>query len=622
MPSKSQRKRPSQQTQPRSVKAAGESASSHPKSAPPQVSPATFLSLLALLVLSLVINANNVPNELVYDDYDAIVNNEAAHGLGNTRLIFSTPSWWSASVTYVRHYRPLTTWTYALNYSLHGLKPDGYHLANNVLHGLVAWLVYLVLASSGVEIGAAFIAAVLFLTHPIHVEAVAWANCRADILAGGFILLALLCHIHAIAATGKRRTALLAGGLVSAVLAGLAKETGFMAPFVVLAWDFLLRDNASLRRAWTRLRSDAGMEYGLYLLVLVGLVWSRAHLVGGATEATVSKMASPLGGAGFVDRLLTGSYVMARYVGLLLWPAKLSVDYSPDQITRVSSLADPRAWLGLGVLVACGVGIVVTARRSPIVCFALVTALVVFAPASNIPFAIGTIMAERLMYLPALALCVPLALGLWSLRRWTKSHALGVSLAVGLALAYSARTWVRNRDWRNEETLFRAALAASPRSAMSHKNLAAVLQKEGRNEEAIPLAEQAIRILDEFPDAHYVLGNCYFMTQRHAEAVKQFQATLALVPDHASAHMNLGATYHVMGRYAQALQEFDAAIKLDPGMALAWFNRVHTLVALGRLDEAERALDEAMRRFPNSAGEADARAKIDAARQAQATRSR
>src|SRR5207249_4153162 len=128
--------------------------------------------------------------------------------------------------------------------------------------------------------------------------------------------------------------------------------------------------------------------------------------------------------------------------------------------------------------------------------------------------------------------------GLWSLQRWTKSRALGMSLAVALALAYGTRTWVRNRDWRNEETLFRAALAASPRSAMAHKNLAAVLQKEGRNEEAIPLAEQAIRILDEFPDAHYVLGNCYFMTQRHAEAVKQFQATLALVPDHASAHMN------------------------------------------------------------------------------------
>jgi hypothetical protein len=102
---------------------------------------AIWWPLIGLVLFSLAINWNTLQNDLVYDDHEAITNNEAAHGLDNTGLIFTTPSWWSSSVTYVRHYRPATTWTYALNYSLHGLEPLGYHLLNNILHGLGTSLV-------------------------------------------------------------------------------------------------------------------------------------------------------------------------------------------------------------------------------------------------------------------------------------------------------------------------------------------------------------------------------------------------------------------------------------------------------------------------------------------------
>jgi tetratricopeptide (TPR) repeat protein len=572
------------------------------------------------LGLSLILNLNNLNNDLVYDDHEAITKNEAAHGLENTGLIFTTPSWWSASVTYVRHYRPVTTWTYALNYSLHGLDPLGYHLFNNILHGLVSGLVYLVLLASGLGLGPSLMAAALFLVHPIHAEAVAWVNCRADILAGGFILLSLLFHIRAQDHEGIRKRLFALGGIFSLILAGLSKETGFMTPFVLLAWDLAVRDGADARKTWSILRTRGWKEYLPHIIILIVFVWSRAQFVGGAAEATVSKMASPLGEAGFIERLFTGSYVIARYIWLLLFPLKLSVDYSPNQITLVESLGDPRALLGLGVLMVYGVVVLLTLRRSRHISFSLLAAAIILTPGANILFPVGTIMAERLLYLPVLAVCVPLAVGLWAFHLRAKRSWITLGLLVMLLALYGSKTVLRNRDWQNEETLFRSALAVSPKSAMAHKNLASVLHEKGLYDDAIPLAERAVEIVPEFPDAHLVLGNCYFMKGRYADAETAYRTTLSLVPKHASAHLNLGAAYHVTGHFPEALAMFNRAIALDPRLDLAWFNRVHTLVALGRVDEAEMALDEAMRRFPNHPAEREARGKMGRAKKAEMKR--
>jgi tetratricopeptide (TPR) repeat protein len=331
-------------------------------------------------------------------------------------------------------------------------------------------------------------------------------------------------------------------------------------------------------------------------------------------------MASPLAGATATERLLTGSYVIGRYLWVLLWPAKLTVDYSPNEITRVASLGDLRALLGLGVLTAYAAAVVLTARRSPVACWMLVAVAAIFAPAANVAFPIGTIMAERLMYLPVLALLLPLSLGLWKLAAMASRPWLAYGLAVLLALGYAGRTRARNEDWRSDETLFRSALQASPQSAMANKNYASILQQSGRVGEAIPLAENAIRIVPDFPDAHLVLGNCYHNVDRYRDAEKQYRKTLELVPGHASAHLNLGATYLFLKQPENALRELDAALALQPNLDTAWFNKVHALVDLGRLDDAERTLQEAVARFPNRAQEAPARQKVDAARSRQQRR--
>lgn len=559
--------------------------------------------LVVLVGLSLVVFANNLPNRFVYDDDPAIVQNEAAHGVGQLVRIFTTPSFWPPAEA-AHHYRPVTTFSFAVNYSLGTLDPAGYHYTNNLLHGLAAWVVYLVLVEAGLTTAAALLAAVLFVVHPVHVEAVSWVNGRTELLAGLFLMLAMLGHARG--ARGWWPGRLLA--VLAFVLAAMSKETGFVYPGLALAWDALITARGRWREFLATLR-EGWWEYLLCAGVLAAFAWHRTTFVGSATATIVTPMASPLGGASFLPRLYTGAWVIARYLGLLIWPAELSVDYSPQAITRINSLLDPQALMGLAALVGYLVATVVAARRRPALGFVLVAAAIILAPAANILFPIGTIMAERLLYLPALAVLAPAAVALTPHEGWPTRGAL--VLAAVLTIALTARTVVRNRDWRDEMSLFQSAYRVSPDSAMANKNLASALHNAGRNAEAIPLAQRATELLPEFPDAHYVLGNAYVMTDRAAEAVPEYEACLRLTPRHRSAHVNLGAAYHILGRYADALRETELGLSINPDLALGWYNRVHTLVAMNDLPAARRALDEAIRRFPDFHGRAEAEAKVN-----------
>lgn len=81
-----------------------------------------------------------------------------------------------------------------------------------------------------------------------------------------------------------------------------------------------------------------------------------------------------------------------------------------------------------------------------------------FLPATNLLFYVGFVVAERVLYLPSAGLCLLLGLGcekLWESRKYRRSSL--ASLFV-LLCVFSARTLVRNKDWMNEEALYRSAL--------------------------------------------------------------------------------------------------------------------------------------------------------------------
>src|SRR6185503_13665956 len=95
------------------------------------------------------------------------------------------------------------------------------------------------------------------------------------------------------------------------------------------------------------------MLHAGYALVAIGYLGARTAVLGTiGIGQPIPFVDNPAAAAGPVAGRLTGLGTLARYARLLLWPDRLSADYSYDQIPIIRSALDPLAILGILVLVA------------------------------------------------------------------------------------------------------------------------------------------------------------------------------------------------------------------------------------------------------------------------------
>jgi hypothetical protein len=244
------------------------------------------------------------------------------------------------------------------------------------------------------------------------------------------------------------------------------------------------------------------------------------------SSPVISFCDNPLLGAGFWTARLTAVRVLARYLGLLLWPGHLSADYSYNQVPlfgwRFSTWEDWNTVLALLLWFAIVAASFVAYRRARPIFFFIAFFLVTIAPVSNMAILVGTIQAERFLYLPAIGFagCVVWAARVayrHAPRHWPPARlVLPVILALA-SLALAGRTYARNFDWREERSLWTSAVQMSPHSYKAHQNIALVLLAQSPPDFAAATreVEQALAILDSLPDSRNVpsvyatAGLCY-----------------------------------------------------------------------------------------------------------------
>jgi hypothetical protein len=211
----------------------------------------------------------------------------------------------------------------------------------------------------------------------------------------------------------------------------------------------------------------------------------RAWVLAGTAVVLTPYTDNPLTGADFLTGRLTAVRVIGKYVGLLLWPGRLSADYSYNQI--------PMFRLGDAAALA-GVAVWAFGRHKPVFFF-LALFFVTLAPTCNVFLQIGAIMAERFLYLPALAMAGCVAIGLRAaLRRlpaWAAPALLGAICA-----ALAIRTYARNLDWATQRSLMTSAAEVSPAAYRPHLLLATLLP----GGEGVAEAGRVRAILDPLPD--------------------------------------------------------------------------------------------------------------------------
>jgi protein O-mannosyl-transferase len=442
---------------------------------------------VALGLLTLLAFSNSFSTGFTLDNQMLLLGDTRiqAASASNFALIVRHTYWWPNGESGL--YRPFTTLSYLLNYAIlgDGNRTAGYHWINFSLHAANVFLVFaLILRLTGRALRTAFCVALLWAVHPVLTESVTNIIGRADLLAGFVVLSGFFLYLKSAETSGWRRGASLTGLAVMTAVGVFSKESAVMLPAVIVVYELVFG------KRWRRMLAGC-----LATLVPIGvMLWQRSMVLSSSLPAEYPFVDNPIAGAGFWIGRLTAVKVLARYLGLTFWPMKLSSDYSYSEISLAhGSREDWVCWLA----VACALTLtVILWNRSRLAFFFVVFAFLNLLPASNLLFPIGTIMAERLLYLPLVGLVAAMVLALD-----TRRPAFFIGVGV-IATGFAIRTWMRNLDWTDDKTMALASVQTSPRSFKPHLLLAGALLEPSHREidRAVAEADRSIAILAPLPD--------------------------------------------------------------------------------------------------------------------------
>ena len=509
---------------------------------------AAWAVALSVALFATLLYSNTARNGFVLDDTSLVLENRAIRSLGTLPSVF-TSDYWEHEIR-SGLYRPLTTLSYSFNYLSTAAEPAPYHWVNIALHAANSLLVLLLFRRVAARELTAAVGAFFFAAHAIHTEAVANIAGRSELLCTFFFLSSLVAYIAA--RVHPRPAALYATSLAAYLAALLCKENAVTLLGVIVLYDLLFRGSTPqplLPRLARLLRHHGLRLYGGFVATTVFYLGVRWLVLGGGPAVHLSHLDNPLTGLAAPWRILTALQVAFRYLGLLVFPLHLSYDYSYNQIPLLTSLIDPRSLLVLGLSAVAAGALVWSYRASKAVFFALGFGVITFSIVSNLVLPIGTIMAERLLYLPSVgfslavalvgrALCVRLPL---SPRRAAAVFGAGLGLVVALN---GWRSVVRNGDWVSDEVLLVRDLEVSPGSAKVQYNAGVIFYGEQRYGEAVERLKTAVRIEPEYPDAQIELGHALVGAGRKEEAMAVYDHVVARGWVDGQAYNNFG--YHLV----------------------------------------------------------------------------
>ena len=411
---------------------------------------------------------------------------------------------WAFTTGHAANWHPLTWLSHMADVEAYGLDPAGHHLTNVLLHAANAILLFMALRGMTGRYWPALLAAALWAVHPLRVESVAWVSERKDVLATFFGLVALGLYGRS---AGKGR---MAGVAAAFALSLMSKPLWVSLPFLLLLVDFW-----PLRR-WPAVSASVLIREKGLLFLLAALSCAVTYAVQQSSGAVQPFERYPFGW-----RLANAAMAILQYLRAFFWPRDLACFY-PHPGAGLSAAAAAGAAAAVAGLTALAFG---AARRQPWWLAGWLWFLGALVPMLGLVQVGGQGWADRYTYLPHVGLIVALV--------WGAAHALecrggapgrsqrdgepcgrspktdarqagAAVLAALLILALGLASHRQTGVWRNSETLFRHALAATRNNAVAHYDLAGCLWAEGRKAEAIGHFEAAWALRPDHPD---VLNN-------------------------------------------------------------------------------------------------------------------
>jgi hypothetical protein len=485
-----------------------------------------------------------------YDDPDYITGN--AHVTGG--LTWANIAWAFQS-GHAANWHPLTWISHMMDCQLFGLNPAGHHLTNLLFHIANTLLLFVLLEKLTGAIWRSFFVAALFAWHPLHVESVAWASERKDVLSAFFWMLALLAYsqfsnLSKVQSPKSKIFYVLAIFLFACGL--MSKPMVVTLPFVLLLLDFwpIQRFNDSTIQ---RLLLEKIPFFALSLASCLityraqsGALWSSTAL-------------------SFNFRLANALMSYTRYISKIFWPADLALIYPYPHYWPLTGV------LGVAALLALlSVIFVLQAKRFPYLPVGWFWFLGTLIPAIGLVQVGVQSMADRYTYLPSIGIFI---IAVWGANDLLNSRPQKIKIAAlaGAAILTGCLvcTSIQLNYWRNSVALFAHTVQVTTDNYAAEDCLGKSLENIGKNDDAEKFYAEAVRIEPDYPMAQFDLGMIQVGLGKPDDASNHLATAVQISPHNPVMQFDFGIFLAQHGQPDEAVSHFKTALADKPDFAEA-----------------------------------------------------
>jgi tetratricopeptide (TPR) repeat protein len=469
-----------------------------------------------------------------WDDPYYVYKNDNINGLSlkHLKTLFSTQT------IVMGNWHPFTMLSLAIDRSIWGLNPQGYHLTNLLLHLLNSILATALVWKLFKQKHAALLTGMAFALHPLHIESVAWITERKDVLYTAFYLGAWLAWTRA---NNGYLYYLLSLVLFSA--ACLSKAMAVTLPVVILLTEYFYANTKRLK--------------SLIPFFILAVVFG---LIGISAQKSAQAIAYQEGFTLFDNACIAG-YNVWFYLSKILWPHPLSAFYPyPEKSGNLLPLPYLLGFVASAIAVAVTVWMMLRGHRISAFLSAIFF-VTIFPVIQLIP--LGEAMAaDRYTYLSSWPVFTGLFIGISRLAASRKTPEYFV-LLFGLTACVLWSVGIRQRlpVWQSGEPLWNDVIEQYPDLYFAWNNLGTLYYEKQQFDKAIPVYQKVLEMNPDYKDGHNNLGSIFATRQSYDSAIVHFEKAVQLDTNYIAAIFNLGYAYSLKGRTTEGLPMLQKAAR-------------------------------------------------------------
>ena len=496
--------------------------------------------------------------------------------------------------------------SFALNYYVGKFDYTGYHLINILIHFSVGFILYLFISallktprikvSDQTHLWLPLFAALLFILHPLHIQAVTYIVQRLASLVALFYILTMFSFVQARLSSNKK-TLWIAICLISALLAFFTKQNTFTLPIALLLIEICF-----FSTSFKTLFRFGLISAGILSFIFVMLSWNLNYQP--FSLEAMQALTKETDKISRIDYFASQMQVIWIYLKLFFYPSGLHIDYDPFPLAGFNLLTIFATFAHLNIIIIA----VLFIRKLPLLAFGILFYYVAHSIESGfIP--IRDVIFEHRTYLPNIGLVI--IVGWFLIEKVVNWIELKTILAISCVLfvVLGIQTWERNQLWRDPVALWQHNVTLAPSKERAWSVLGKHLLERQQAKEGIQALEKAIELqkksgkkgINTVDIVNLIVG--FKMLKEYDKALHLTQQVLnqPMTPLLKSKFLiNQANIFYEQDRISEAEQSLRQAIAIYPNDLTAKGNLASLLGNRGSFEEAEALYLEVLRYYPTN----------------------